>query len=286
MSNLQTSDLTISVQRSQTHITDTLAVRKVMGVLSENWIFRDMTERDYGIDLMVEYFDGKNPTGLIAFFQIKGTEGPIQISDDKIAFSLHRKTLAYTECFSVPFFLIHCDTRKDNRNVYFVWLQKYIETRFISDYPDWKTRSQESFTIYIPASNKLPDDESRLVTFCQQPQFQKETLHLLGYLFHWKHQYGAILCKQLGAIEPCIHILKQMAALKLALNGQDVFLDAEHLVAGVKALNEIKLNGFARGQKSLAVLEEVNDQLNIYEVGATWKDFDLFKLEATGDIPY
>jgi Domain of unknown function (DUF4365) len=100
------------VHRTESHIIDTLAVRKVIAALSANWVIRDLTERDYGIDMMVEYFNGQQPTGKIAFFQIKGTSKPIKIRDKQIRFSLHRKTLGYTEYFTVPFFLLYCDVNE------------------------------------------------------------------------------------------------------------------------------------------------------------------------------
>lgn len=36
-------------------------------------LVRDITENDYGIDFIVELFENKNPTGMISYIQLKGT---------------------------------------------------------------------------------------------------------------------------------------------------------------------------------------------------------------------
>lgn len=46
-------------RRTQTHITDTLAIREIMSKLPENWLVRGLEERDYGIDLSIELYNGK-----------------------------------------------------------------------------------------------------------------------------------------------------------------------------------------------------------------------------------
>lgn len=42
-------------------------------------LFREWSERDYGIDAVVEIFDNGYPTGKIAFIQIKGTSNTIKV---------------------------------------------------------------------------------------------------------------------------------------------------------------------------------------------------------------
>lgn len=54
-------------QRTQTHTIDTKSVRRLITTLSEDWLIRDLSDRDYGIDLKLEYFDGISPTGIIIF---------------------------------------------------------------------------------------------------------------------------------------------------------------------------------------------------------------------------
>lgn len=63
--------------RSSTHITDTRAVRLIMSKLNPNWLLRSLEERDYGIDLSLEKFNGDEPTGNYVFIQVKGHEKKI-----------------------------------------------------------------------------------------------------------------------------------------------------------------------------------------------------------------
>ena len=84
-------------ERSETHRTDTSAVRRLMTQLSSDWVIRDLSERDYGIDLKLEYFNDNKPTGKIVFLQVKGTTKKLQIKKDcvilwsplKIEFSIN-----------------------------------------------------------------------------------------------------------------------------------------------------------------------------------------------------
>ncbi|MBF4437736.1 DUF4365 domain-containing protein, partial [Vibrio anguillarum] len=61
------------IKRTRTHEIDTLAVRKIISELPVDWIVRGQEERDYGIDLTIERFDGQNATGDYFLVQVKGT---------------------------------------------------------------------------------------------------------------------------------------------------------------------------------------------------------------------
>ena len=63
--------------RTQQHRVDTLAMKKVGIALGEDLLIRSMEERDYGVDAMVELFDGKS-VGQMLFLQVKGTDSEIK----------------------------------------------------------------------------------------------------------------------------------------------------------------------------------------------------------------
>ena len=274
------------VHRTESHIIDTLAVRKVIAALSANWIIRDITERDYGIDMMVEYFNGHQPTGRIAFFQVKGTSKPILLQDEQVGFSLHRKTLGYAECFTVPFFLLYCDVNDTAGTVYYVWLQKYIMTTLHKQSPDWRTAKQENYTIYIPARNRLPETQSRMLEFCQAPQRTTESLQFLGHLYGWKAHYNGLKNGHIKAVTPCVNLLKQMSDLKVALSGEDTHLRFDDLIGGIKALKQLQVKGYKRGSEEYASLIELNHNLELFETGVLWTNFDSWQMEGTGEFPY
>jgi hypothetical protein len=132
--------------RTETHRIDTKAVRRVISELHVDWVIRSLEERDYGIDLQIEFFEGDNPTGNTAYVQVKGTS-----TDEKMEkFSFPVKTLLYAEDFIAPFFLFYVST---TGTIKFVWLQKYIEMQLHVDSPDWRT--QDEVTIYFPDENSL-----------------------------------------------------------------------------------------------------------------------------------
>ena len=143
-------------QRTLTHTIDTKAVRRLITTLSEDWLIRDLSDRDYGIDLKLEYFDGISPTGIIIFLQVKGTDKVIKGRDGIVTFrSFPIHTLNYSNLFPEPFFLVYLST-KEHEPIYFLWLQKYIS------YEQEKLLNlktiQKSVSLKIPSKNNLCTD--------------------------------------------------------------------------------------------------------------------------------
>jgi hypothetical protein len=68
------SGITQPPQRTDTHRIDTDAVRVVRTKLTADWMERSVEDRDYGIDMMLETFDGNNPTGILVLLQVKGLQ--------------------------------------------------------------------------------------------------------------------------------------------------------------------------------------------------------------------
>lgn len=152
--------------RTETHITDTKAIKKILNIIPDHWVIRELSERDYGIDLMVEIFyeDGfdKNgkvkyeSSGNVFYLQVKGTSKKLRFREDEISFQLDRKTLLYVEKFTTPFLLVRLSTdNKHNDDIYFVWLQRYIKDKLDKNIPNWRDALQKSFSIKIPKDNKL-----------------------------------------------------------------------------------------------------------------------------------
>jgi hypothetical protein len=92
------------IQRTDTHIIDTLAIREIFTQMPANWLVRGLDERDYGIDLKIEKFNGNKPTGALSLVQVKGTRDKFE---EKVKLShFPTKTLEYAELFSKPFFIL------------------------------------------------------------------------------------------------------------------------------------------------------------------------------------
>lgn len=65
-------------QRISTHKIETKTRNNIRKIIDSGpFLFRELTERDYGIDAIIEYFNDEKVTGKIAFIQIKGTNSKL-----------------------------------------------------------------------------------------------------------------------------------------------------------------------------------------------------------------
>lgn len=159
-------------QRSRSHEIDSRACSIIsMLMLFEGWVIRDLTERDFGIDKIAERFDRGDATSELLAIQVKGTEKPIDDSQD-ISFQLETKTLLYAEMLAIPFLLFRCSIA-DSGSCYFVWLQEYIRVRLNFENPGW--RHQGSNTVHIPRRNRLGEESAdvRLACIAQFPKLKE-----------------------------------------------------------------------------------------------------------------
>ncbi|RAU84056.1 DUF4365 domain-containing protein [Pontibacter arcticus] len=102
--------------RDLTHIIERDAIDILNKQLPREWIIREMTERDYGIDLYIEIVKkDKRVTGDLIALQVKGKE-KIDLKPDKTFtfYSIKRSTINYWLNLPVPvFFVVVClETKK------------------------------------------------------------------------------------------------------------------------------------------------------------------------------
>ena len=191
------------IERGPTHVTDTFAVRTILSALPGDWLVRSLEERDYGIDLTIEMFDGNKPTGKIALIQIKGHEAafPEMVS---IAFPV--KTIKYALLFSEPFFLFH--TSIADQRTYFVWIQKYVTARLNSRNPKW--RSRKHVTLHFPKENTLKDGRGKIEEIMARYAARSQALEYLS-AFDWLEGHWEFFhLGQKELMEPCLHNLDRM----------------------------------------------------------------------------
>lgn len=154
-------------KRINTHRIDTRAVRHIFTHLNENWLVRNLDERDYGIDLQLERFDIDEATGDFIFVQVKGTDNAfgsdVQLSNFPV------DTINYSLMFDVPFFLFH--TSNASKKTKFVWLQKYSETKLVKTTPNWT--NQGSVTINFPEENDLQENDKKITEIIKKDKRRK-----------------------------------------------------------------------------------------------------------------
>ena len=173
---------TLPPQRTDEHRIDEAALRVVRNKLTTDWVERSVAGRDYGIDMMLEAFDGDNPTGTLVLFQIKGREA--SFGDGPVSLSVPVRTLLYARMFQAPFFLVHASAA--DQRAHFVWLQKYINTRLTNDSPRWNR--QEDVTIHFPSDNVLDEDGlAKIRSLATYVAHRDLGIAFLGHLFWLRH---------------------------------------------------------------------------------------------------
>lgn len=201
-------------QRVDAHRVDTQAFRTLLNHLDVDWLVRSMEDRDYGIDLQLEIFDGLSPTGVLIFAQLKGTEKSFSEED---SFQFPVKTLLYAELFSTPFFLFR--TSISDKKTRFIWLQKFIETKLDDASPQWRT--QETVKISMPEDNDLVANPTRFRKMAMDPVRQRQALDFLRIEQNLTSAAGHVLKGQHKQGFFCSSEAKKLNQLKLFIIGSE-----------------------------------------------------------------
>ena len=118
-------------------------------------LIREWSERDYGIDFVLELFDNGTPTGKLAYLQIKGTGSPIEKlkkSNEVSCSNVSLSCLAYAGQDRIPFILIYASLSNPGC-FYYIDLQKANITSSINPL-------KKKVTVRIPHANKVEQDSS------------------------------------------------------------------------------------------------------------------------------
>lgn len=171
--------------RTYQHIIDTKAVKHTLNSIPDHWVVRDLSERDYGIDLMVEIFSESgqdkhghsyyDATGRVCYLQVKGTNTKLSLNrDNTVSFNIEKKALLYVEKFSTPFILVRVCTLEKEKVVYYCWLQRYILEVLDKKTPDWREKDQDTFAVRIPTSNSLPTNPKKIEKIAGRIKYVEE----------------------------------------------------------------------------------------------------------------
>jgi hypothetical protein len=139
--------------RTREHVIETLTRRIVPSVLPpDQFVERDQTERDYGVDLTLECFRDGHPTGSLLMLQLKGTDDPAPTDEARsIPFNMKVRSLIRAERFITPILLVWCPVQENSPAFWYVWLQEYIAVALDGKNPGW--RRQKHVRIHIPTTN-------------------------------------------------------------------------------------------------------------------------------------
>ncbi|SFD94389.1 protein of unknown function [Thiohalospira halophila DSM 15071] len=277
-------------RRTPEHVTDTLAIREVLYSIPENWLVRGLEERDYGIDLSIEKYDGEKPTGSFSLIQVKGTKN--QFPGRVVLNNFPTKTLEYAELFPEAFFIFYVSI--EDKKTYFVWVQKYIEAKLSSDNPEW--REQGSNTIYFPPENVLGTEEGnskigRAIDFLSA---QRSGLSYLSDLETLKLHWEGYKCGNHEVVETCLESAKRLNAHQVFYDVYGDLFFGEGRAEIVRLLEDLSLNPIndldRLTEDDCRRLCSVDAQLGKFEAVKlsflNQREIDCLQAEITDDAPF
>ncbi|MFW6225802.1 MAG: DUF4365 domain-containing protein [bacterium] len=147
--------------RPEAHDIDTAARREVPLAFPIDWEHRELTGRDYGVDMILEIFKEGGATGNFLNLQIKGTTKEINDNIQEIKFDIPVRTFYYAEMFMAPVLLVVCPVKNTNNSIYYLWLQEYIKVVLDFEKPEWRN-NKNTVRVSIPSENKMPGREEHL----------------------------------------------------------------------------------------------------------------------------
>lgn len=147
------------MSRISSHVIETKTrdyIRSVIDNYYENGdaLFRELSERDYGIDALIELFSNGDPTGQIALVQIKGTSNTIQPLKNKnvVSCQISTSNAKYARQNNIPILLLYATITKP-QGFYYIDINNAVNNMDFS-----KIVEQDSITIHIPIENNALED--------------------------------------------------------------------------------------------------------------------------------
>lgn len=117
--------------------------------------FRKVSGRDYGVDGIIELFDAGNPTGIIAYVQIKGTSSIIEKlkrSEEVSCSGISGSNLKYAFQNRIPMILLYVSV-SSTRDIYYLELQDALEKK-----PELRNIQTKDVSIRIPIQNRITNN--------------------------------------------------------------------------------------------------------------------------------
>ena len=116
-------------KRIPPHIVETRSRDNIRSLIDRDGIalLRDLTERDYGIDAIMELFEDGCVTGKFALLQLKGKEHkivPLKGSEE-ISCSISASNASYALQQNIPVILIYASL-EEKENFYYIALQNAL----------------------------------------------------------------------------------------------------------------------------------------------------------------
>ncbi|VAW63987.1 hypothetical protein MNBD_GAMMA08-2236 [hydrothermal vent metagenome] len=257
-----------------------------MAELSENWLIRSLEERDYGLDLMLEYFDNTAPTGQVCYIQVKGKKTKFP-KNNIILRGFPVKTAEYALLFEAPFFVFHTSIESDK--TVFVWLQKYIHTE-LTHGTSKKWKKQKTFSIKFPDENILDSDPAKIVELLQRYSVRPDGIRFLSLFNELKLHGGGVENGQYAVAATCTEIVGNIMLEKRFF---EHYCLGRYPVPENLSLTKLK-NAFKRisdtnksvNRDSSIIQEQIAILRTYQEIFLSHDHVDHFQWEACDEKPY
>lgn len=166
--------------RPKQHISETASFKLFSSKVPDNWIIREVTERDYGIDCYLELVDDDDSlTGDLVLIQLKSRAEIKWTKDFTYTISgIEISTSNYWYQFAVPVFIFIADV--ENQAIFMLSVHSYIRDNFR------EFIKQETFSYQIRQQLSFGDKQS-LILFryfyrfeSHRKQFENEMLFFIS----------------------------------------------------------------------------------------------------------
>jgi hypothetical protein len=156
MKNGTTKETMQLPKRIEAHVTESKSFKIFASIIPDDWIIRETTERDYGIDCYVEICEDGFVTGKMILIQLKGTDGIVFLGseDNKYVAYYGIKPSTFTYWYKLPITTIFVFIDTSTNIIYFENIKSYVRHNF-------KDFVEENLTsIKIPIKRKLTKELS------------------------------------------------------------------------------------------------------------------------------
>ncbi|MBA7469482.1 Photosystem I assembly protein Ycf3 [subsurface metagenome] len=136
-------------KRTNEHVKEGISINFVEGVVvHKGWTCQKRGGTEYGIDIDVEIFEKKKPTGMVFCMQVKSTDS-LMIEQNSISYDVEIKNLNYWFRHTDPIVFLIYD--KKNNKAYWDFVKNIIK-ELNSRKVDWQ-KNKKSVRIKIPTAN-------------------------------------------------------------------------------------------------------------------------------------
>lgn len=187
-------------KRTETHITETTSWKILQQAMPPQWIVREVTERDYGIDCYLEIVWKDNEvTGELCSIQLKGCETLAWGEEagkwgKKAHYSgIKKPTVNYWMNLPIPVFLMVAET--STGRLYFAPVKEQVR----SQYSAYINEQQDTLGFSLFSEFSMGSAEGGVLLFAQylkERSFDDFSSYLRGLLIHWNEYYEFIIGNQ------------------------------------------------------------------------------------------